>query len=151
MAVVGKHSFSWTAPSVRFLLPCLAGLSRGGSCEQGRCAPGIVKLVTAGGNATGDWEAEPRAGSRGWHLQSPRKASAKTAPRACQGLLLSGESAGRCDPVLLKARHLPPGMACLICFKAFGGFPVPKALENGLISPFQSDTFHGYPSSGETQ
>lgn len=137
MAFVGKHSFSWTAPSAPFLLPCLAGLSRSDSCQSS--APGIVKLVTAGGNTTGNCQAQPRASSRSWHLQGP---SQNTHP---------GHPQRKCwDLVLQRAHPLPPGMACLICFKALGGFPLPKVLENGLINTFQSDAFHGYPSSGKT-
>lgn len=140
MALAGKHSFSRTAPSVPSLLPSLAGLSRG---EQSRCAPGIVKLVTAGGNTTGNCQAQPRAGSRGWHLQSPHRASAKTAPRACQGLHLSGRSAGSSNFPLL-----PPGMLNLL--QGLWRLPSPKGAGEWLINTFQINIYHGYPSFGKT-
>lgn len=39
---------------------------------------------------------------------------------------------------------------CSISSKAFGGFPLSKVLENGLINTFQINISHGYPSSGKT-
>lgn len=150
MALVGEHSFSWPAPSVPFLLPGLASVSCGDSCEQSRCAPGIMKLVTAGGNTTGDCQAQPRASSRGWPLQSPRRASTKTTPKACQGLLLSREECWELWSCAAKSLSPASRNGLLIFFKAFGGFPLPKLLENGLMSTFQIDAFHAYPSSGKT-
>lgn len=140
MALAGKHSFSRTAPSVPSLLPSLAGLSRG---EQSKCAPGIVKLVTAGGNTTGiarhSPEQVPGAGTCRAHTEPVPKQH----PGHVRGCTSPGRSAGSSNFPLL-----PPGMLNL--FQGLWRLPSPKGAGEWLINTFQINIYHGYPSFGKT-